>query len=63
MRRQDREANMRGKSQERQRSGRDEYSESQSDRTEQEQMKGGSTSSQPQKPSSERQSGRLPLPD
>ena len=62
MRRQDREA-MRGKSDESLRDSRDESAASESGRTKQEHMRGGSTSRDPEKPMSPRPSGRLPLPE
>ena len=62
MRREDREA-MRGKTEERETSTRDERAGRASERTKREQMRGGPTANEPQKPSSPRPSGRLPLPD
>jgi hypothetical protein len=62
MRRQDRES-MRGKSNEDKKGPRDDVAASESGRSKQEEMKGGPTSSDSEKPSAPRTSGRLPLPD
>ena len=62
MRRQDRES-MRGKSKEELKGRRDDVAASESGRSKQEEIKGGPTSSEPEKPSAPRTSGRLPLPE
>jgi hypothetical protein len=62
MRRQDREA-MREKSEENRKGSRDDVAASESGRTQQDDMKGGRASRDPEKPNPPRPSGRLPLPE
>ena len=62
MRRQDRES-MREKSEESRKGKRDDVAAAESGRSKQEEMKSGPMSSDSEKPSAPRTSGRLPLPD
>jgi hypothetical protein len=62
MRRQDREA-MREKSEENRKGSRDDVAASESGRASQEEMSGGPTERDAEKPTPPRPSGRLPLPD